>query len=209
MSESSYTPSLERLAQYFRSLPGVGKKSAYRMAFFILDMSEDKAISFANAIIEAKKTVKMCSVCMNISEEEICPVCADSKRDERTICVVENPRDVGAIFRLNEYKGLFHVLHGVISPLDGKTPDMLKIKELIARITALCSKYPENEIEVILATNASVEGEATAMYISKLLKPFGIKITRLAYGLSVGSDLEYTDEITLFKAIEGRTILSL
>lgn len=205
MSESSYTPSLERLAQCFRSLPGIGKKSAYRMAFAILDMPKEKAEAFANSIIEAKNTVKMCSVCQNISEEEICPVCADEKRDERLICVVENPRDVGAIFRLNEYKGLFHVLHGVISPLDGKTPEMLKIKELIARVTSLCSKYSESEIEVILATNASVEGEATAMYIGKLLSPFGIKVTRLAYGLPVGGDLEYTDEVTLYKAIEGRT----
>jgi len=205
MSESSYTPSLERLAQCFRSLPGIGKKSAYRMAFAILDMPKEKAEAFANSIIEAKNTVKMCSVCQNISEAEICPVCADEKRDERLICVVENPRDVGAIFRLNEYKGLFHVLHGVISPLDGKTPEMLKIKELIARVTSLCSKYSESEIEVILATNASVEGEATAMYIGKLLNPFGIKVTRLAYGLPVGGDLEYTDEVTLYKAIEGRT----
>ena len=207
MSESSYTPSLERLAQCFRSLPGVGKKSAYRMAFAVLDMPEEKAVSFANSILDAKKTVKKCCICQNISEEDICPVCADEKRDERLICVVENPRDVGAVFRLNEYKGLFHVLYGVISPLDGKTPDMLKIKELVARVSNLCSKYKEDEIEVILATNASVEGEATAMYIGKLLKPFGIKITRLAYGLSVGSDLEYTDEVTLFKAIEGRTSL--
>lgn len=204
MSESSYTPSLERLAQYFRSLPGVGKKSSYRMAFSILDMPEEKAVSFANAIIEAKKSVKKCTVCQNISEEDICPVCADEKRDEKTICVVENPRDVGAIFRLNEYKGLFHVLHGVISPLDGKTPDMLKVKELISRVASLCKKYSEKEIEVILATNASVEGEATAMYIAKLLSVFDIKVTRLAYGIPVGGDLEYTDEVTLYKAIEGR-----
>lgn len=207
MSESSYTPSLERLAQYLRTLPGVGKKSAYRMAFSILDMPEEKALGFANAIIEAKKSVKMCRVCQNISEEELCAVCADTKRDEKTICVVENPRDVGAIFRLSEYKGMFHVLHGVISPLDGKTPDMLKIKELVSRISSLCTKYPSEEIEIILATNASVEGEATAMYIAKLLSPFGIKISRLAYGLPVGGDLEYTDEVTLYKAIEGRNIL--
>lgn len=205
MSESSYTPSLERLAGYFRSLPGVGKKSAYRMAFAVLDMPKEKALAFAQAITDAKNSAKTCSVCQNISEDEICPVCADEKRDEKLICVVENPRDVGAIFRLNEYKGLFHVLHGVISPLDGKTPDMLKIKELISRVTSLCSKYTESEIEVILATNASVEGEATAMYIAKLLSPFGIKVTRLAYGLPVGGDLEYTDEVTLYKAIEGRT----
>ncbi len=205
MSESSYTPSLERLAGCFRSLPGVGKKSSYRMAFAVLDMSKEKAESFAAAIIDAKKTVKQCTVCQNISEEDICPVCADKNRNEKLICVVENPRDVGAIHRLSDYKGLFHVLHGVISPLDGKTPEMLKIKELIARVSNICSKYKEDEIEVILATNASVEGEATAMYIAKLLKPFGIKITRLAYGLSVGSDLEYTDEVTLYKAIEGRT----
>ncbi|MBP3580889.1 MAG: recombination protein RecR [Clostridia bacterium] len=207
MSESSYTPSLERLAQHFRSLPGVGKKSAYRMAFAVLDMPQEKALSFANAITEAKNSVKTCSVCQNISEDDICRVCADQNRDEKLICIVENPRDVGAIFRLNEYKGLFHVLHGVISPLDGKTPEMLKIKELVSRITSLCQKYSEDEIEVILATNASVEGEATAMYIAKLLSPFGIKISRLAYGMPVGADLEYTDEVTLYKAIEGRTKL--
>ncbi len=207
MPESSYTPSLERLAQHFRSLPGVGKKSAYRMAFAVLDMPQEKALSFATAISEAKKSVRTCCVCQNISEDEICQVCADQNRDEKLICIVENPRDVGAIFRLNEYKGLFHVLHGVISPLDGKTPEMLKIKELVARITSLCQKYSEGEIEVILATNASVEGEATAMYIAKLLSPFGIKISRLAYGMPVGADLEYTDEVTLYKAIEGRTKL--
>lgn len=205
MADISYTPSIERLAQSFRTLPGVGKKSAYRMAFAVLDMPKEKALAFAQAITDAKNSAKTCSVCQNISEDEICPVCADEKRDEKLICVVENPRDVGAIFRLNEYKGLFHVLHGVISPLDGKTPDMLKIKELISRVTSLCSKYTESEIEVILATNASVEGEATAMYIAKLLSPFGIKVTRLAYGLPVGGDLEYTDEVTLYKAIEGRT----
>lgn len=204
MSESSYTPSLERLAGCFRALPGVGKKSAYRMAFAVLDMSKEKAEAFAGAILDAKKAVKKCCVCQNISEEDICSVCADKDRDEKLICVVENPRDVGAIHRLSEYKGLFHVLHGVISPLDGRTPDMLKIKELIARVGELCKKYKESEIEVILATNASVEGEATAMYVGKLLNPFGIKVTRLAYGIPVGGDLEYTDEVTLCKAIEGR-----
>ncbi len=204
MSESSYTPSLERLAGYFRSLPGVGKKSAYRMAFAVLDMPKEKALAFAQAITDAKNSSKTCSVCQNISEDEICPICADEKRDEKLICVVENPRDVGAIYRLNEYKGVFHVLHGVISPLDGKTPDMLKIKELISRVTSLCKKYSEKDIEVILATNASVEGEATAMYVAKLLSVFDIKVTRLAYGIPVGGDLEYTDEVTLFRAIEGR-----
>lgn len=206
MRDTGYTPSIEKLAGYFKMLPGVGKKSAYRMAFAVLDMSEEKASDFSNAIINAKRSVKLCPICQNMSEnDELCPICSDKKRNERTICVVENPRDVGSIMRLNEYNGLFHVLHGTISPLDGRGPEALKIKELISRVTQLCVKYPEEEIEVILATNASVEGEATAMYICKLLNSFGIKLTRLAYGLPVGGDLEYTDEFTLSKAIEGRT----
>lgn len=208
MSEAGYTPAIERLAGYFKMLPGVGKKGAYRMAFAVLDMSPERAEDFAKAIVNAKTAVKLCPVCQNMSEgEDLCPVCSDKKRDERTICVVENPRDVGAIMRLNDYNGLFHILHGTISPLEGRSPEMLKIKELIARITELCSRYREDEIEVILATNASVEGEATAMYIYKLLKSFGIKLSRLAYGIPVGGDIEYTDEFTLSKAIEGRTYL--
>lgn len=204
MADISYTPSIERLAQNFRQLPGVGKKSSYRMAFSILDMPEEKAKSFVQAILDAKKSTKRCRICQNICESDVCRICADDKRNQKQICVVENPRDVNAIERISEYKGVFHVLYGVISPLEGKTPEMIKIKELIGRINELCTSESAEEIEVILATNPSTEGDATAMYISRLLSPFGIKVSRLAYGIPVGGDLEYTDEITLFKAIEGR-----
>lgn len=207
MADISYTPSIERLAQSFRTLPGIGKKSAYRMAFAVLEMPEEKALQFANSIIEAKKNAKKCSVCQNISESDICHICGDEKRNKNTICVVENPRDVNAIERISEYKGVFHVLYGVISPLEGKTPEMIKIKELVLRINDLCSETKPEEIEVILATNPSTEGDATAMYISRLLSPFGVRVSRLAYGIPVGGDLEYTDEVTLFRALEGRATL--
>ena len=207
MADISYTPSIERLAQQFRTLPGVGKKSAYRMAFSVLDMPEEKAKAFADAILEAKKATKKCSVCQNISESDICHICASEKRNKNLICVVENPRDVNAIERIAEYKGVFHVLYGVISPLEGKTPEMIKIKELISRVNELCASAKPEEIEVILATNPSTEGDATAMYISRLLSPFGVKVSRLAYGIPVGGDLEYTDEVTLFRALEGRAAL--
>ena len=207
MADIFYTPAVERLAQSFRSLPGIGKKSAYRMAFSVLDMSEEKAAAFAAAILEAKKATKKCSVCQNISEDEVCHICRDEKRNKNLICVVENPRDVNAIERISEYKGVFHVLYGVISPLEGKTPEMIKIKELISRVNELCASAKPEEIEVILATNPSTEGDATAMYISRLLSPFGIKVSRLAYGIPVGGDLEYTDEVTLFRALEGRATL--
>lgn len=205
MADIFYTPSVERLAQAFRSLPGVGKKSSYRMAFSVLDMPEEKAKEFAAAILEAKKTTTHCSVCQNISEGEICRICADEKRDNKTICVVENPRDVNAIERISEYKGVFHVLYGVISPLEGKTPEMIKIKELISRVNDLCACCEPKDIEVIIATNPSTEGDATAMYISRLLSPFGVRVSRLAYGIPVGGDLEYTDEVTLFRALKGRS----
>ena len=209
MADISYIPSIEKLAQCFRSLPGVGKKSAYRMAFSVLDMPKDKAEQFANAILEAKNNAKCCSVCQNISESEVCHICSDSKRNQNLICVVENPRDVNAIEKISEYKGVFHVLYGVISPLEGKTPEMIKIKELIARVNTLCANTSDpSQIEIILATNPSVEGDATAMYISRLLSPFGVKVSRLAYGIPVGGDLEYTDELTLFRALEGRSLLS-
>ncbi len=207
MADILYTPSIEKLASHFKSLPGVGKKSAYRMAFSLLDMPEEKALQFANAIIEAKKNAKKCAVCQNISEDDVCHICRDEKRNKNQICVVENPRDVAAIERISEYKGVFHVLYGVISPLDGRTPDMIKIKELIARVNELCTQTAPSETEVILATNPSTEGDATAMYISRLLSPFGVKVSRLAYGIPVGGDLEYTDEVTLFRAIEGRSEL--
>lgn len=204
----SYIPSLENLASQFRKLPGIGKKSAYRLAYALLELPEKEVEDFADAMISAKKGIKKCAVCRNISDSEICPICADSKRNARQICVVEDPRDVAAIVKINEYSGVFHVLGGLISPLEGKTPDKLTIKELLARINSLYSKKDasgkDDEIEVILATNPSVEGDATAMYISRLVKPLGVKVTRLAYGIPVGGDLEYADDVTLSRALSGR-----
>lgn len=201
---NSFIPPIERLAAEFRRLPGVGRKSAYRMAFAVLDFSEEQAKDFADAILYAKSGVKTCRVCQNISESDVCPICSDTKRNHSLICVVEDPRDVAAIIKINEFDGVFHVLGGLISPLEGKTPDKLKIKELLTRIGSLQSES-DGEIEVIIATNPSVEGDATAMYISRLLKPLGVKVTRLAYGIPVGGDLEYADEVTLSRAISGRS----
>lgn len=204
----SYIPSLENLASQFRKLPGIGKKSAYRLAYALLELSEKEVEDFAGAMISAKKGITKCRICRNISDSEVCPICADSKRNARQICVVEDPRDVAAIVKINEYSGVFHVLGGLISPLEGKTPDKLTIKELLARINSLYSKKDasgkDEEIEVILATNPSVEGDATAMYISRLVKPLGVKVTRLAYGIPVGGDLEYADDVTLSRALSGR-----
>ena len=205
MSESnSFIPTLENLAAQFRKLPGVGKKSAYRMAFAVLDFSDTEAKAFSDAITTAKKNITRCSICQNISDAPVCPICADRKRNRALICVVEDPRDVAAIVKISEYEGVFHVLGGLISPLEGKTPDKLKIKELLSRINGLLSE-DENGIEIIIATNPSVEGDATAMYISRLIKPLGVKVTRLAYGIPVGGDLEYADEVTLSRAISGRS----
>ena len=205
---SSYIPSLENLACQFRKLPGIGKKSAYRLAYALIELSEKEVEDFAGAMISAKKCITKCSIRRNISDSEVCPICADSKRNARQICVVEDPRDVAAIVKINEYSGVFHVLGGLISPLEGKTPDKLTIKELLARINSLYSKKDasgkDEEIEVILATNPSVEGDATAMYISRLVKPLGVKVTRLAYGIPVGGDLEYADDVTLSRALSGR-----
>ena len=205
---SSYIPSLENLASQFRKLPGIGKKSAYRLAYALIELSEKEVEDFAGAMISAKKGITKCSICRNISDSEVCPICADSKRNARQICVVEDPRDVAAIVKINEYNGVFHVPGGLISPLEGKTPDKLTIKELLARINSLYSKKDasgkDDEIEVILATNPSVEGDATAMYISRLVKPLGVKVTRLAYGIPVGGDLEYADDVTLSRALSGR-----
>lgn len=195
---AEYIESLQNLAEKFSSLGGVGKKSALRMAFSVLEMSDGEAEEFANAILEAKRKIHLCPVCQNITDKEICPVCADMQRDRKTILVVSDPKAVISMEKVREYRGLYHVLHGVISPMNGITPDKLKIKELLERISN------EDVEEVIVATNPTVEGEATAMYISRLLKPIGIKVTRLAYGVPMGSDLEYADEITLFRAIEGR-----
>ena len=195
---ADYIESLQNLADKFGSLPGVGKKTAMRMAYSVLELPMEEAESFAKAIIDAKEKIHLCPICQNLTDREICSVCDDLSRDKSVICVVEDARDVFSIEKVREYRGLYHVLHGVISPMNGVTPDKLKIKELLARIAS------DEVKEVIIATNPTVEGEATAMYLSKLLKPFDIKTTRLAYGIPVGSDLEYADEITLYRAIEGR-----
>ena len=195
---AEYIESLQKLAEKFGKLQGVGRKNAMKMAFSVLDMTNEEAEDFAKAIIEAKEKIHLCPICQNITDREICPICADLQRDRKTVCVVSDPRVVMSMEKVREFKGLYHVLHGVISPMNGLTPEKLKIKELLARLG-------EGEIEeIIVATNPTVEGEATAMYLSRLLKPMGIKVTRLAYGVPMGSDLEYADEITLFRAIEGR-----
>lgn len=197
MAESNPLP-LILLAEQFAKLPGIGMKTAQRLAYFVMSMSEEDAKSFSDAILKAHKTIHSCKVCQNLTDVEICPICNDSRRDQTTICVVEGPKDVSAFERTNEYKGVYHVLHGLISPIDGITPDKLRIKELLSRI------QKSDISEVIMATNPTVEGEATAMYISRLLKPLGIKVTRLAFGLPIGGILEYADEVTLFKALENR-----
>jgi len=193
-----YAAPVARLIDEFEKLPGIGHKTAQRLAFHILNMPADKAIAFANAIIDAKKTIHYCSVCGDLTDTDPCRICSSQNRDRSVICVVESPRDVAAMERIKEYKGLYHVLHGVISPLDGIGPDDINMKSLIKRVG-------EGEIkEVILATNPDVEGEATAMYIAKLIRPMCIKTTRIAHGLPVGGDLEYADEVTLAKSLEGR-----
>jgi len=193
-----FTPALERLIEHFRLLPGIGYKSAVRMAFHILDMPEDKARTFAEAILDAREKIGHCKICQDISETDVCALCSDPGRDKSIICVVESSKDVLAIEKINDYKGLFHVLGGLIDPMEGIGPDELKVKELLTRLG------DETVQEIIVATNPSIEGEATAMYLSRILKPFGIKTTRLAYGLPAGGELEYADELTLFKALEGR-----
>lgn len=192
-----HVPPLEGLVEKFESLPGIGHKSAQRLAYHILDLSKGEAESFANAILEAHEKIHYCSVCCNLTDGELCPVCRNSARDKSTICVMEEPKDVFALERAGEYTAQYHVLHGAISPLSGIGPDQLRIKELLARIDGSVN-------EVIMATNPTVEGEATAMYLSRLLKPLGVKVTRLAYGIPVGGDLEYADEVTLQRAMEGR-----
>ncbi len=190
--------SLRKLAEHFASLPGIGKKTAQRLAFHILDMSKEQAKSFADSIIEAKETIHNCNVCQNFTDKDVCEICASKERNDNIICVVEDPKDVQAFERLQEYKGKYHVLHGLISPLDGIGPEHIKIKELLLRL-----QTTEVE-EVIMATNPTIEGEATAMYISRLLKPLNIKVTRLAFGIPVGGELEYADNVTLNKALENR-----
>lgn len=187
---------LEELINQFERIPGIGRKSAQRMAFYILGLDPAEAKKFASAIESVHESIKQCSVCCNLTENETCSICANEARNKALVCVVEDPRDVMAIERTHEYDGLYHVLHGAISPMDGIGPDQLTIKQLLARLDGV--------EEVIMATNPTVSGEATAMYVSRLLKPLGIKVTRLAYGVPVGADLEYADEVTLSRAMEGR-----
>ena len=195
---SLYSPSIEKLIESFEKLPSIGHKTAARLAFYMLNCSEEETNEFVSSIIKKKKNLKYCSKCFNISDTDPCNICSNPKRDESVICVVEDVRDVVAMEKTHEFKGVYHVLHGSISPMNGIGPDDIKIKELLSRLM-------DGKVnEVILATNPRVEGEATAMYLSKLIKPLGAKVTRIAHGIPVGGDLEYTDEITLTKAMEGR-----
>ena len=195
---SIYSPSIEKLIESFERLPSIGHKTATRLAFHMLNLSEEETNEFIGSIENARKNLKYCSICYNISDTDPCEICANSKRDSNIICVVEDVKDIIAMERTHEFKGLYHVLHGTISPMNGIGPEDIKIKELLNRLS-------NSEIkEVIIATNPRVEGESTAMYLSKLIKPFGIKVSRIAHGIPVGGDLEYTDEITLAKALEGR-----
>ena len=195
---TNFPATLENLIEKFASLPGIGYKSAQRLAFYILGQSDEEALSFADAIADAKRSVHCCSVCQNLTDMDVCGICTDSRRDATTVCVVADPKDVAAIERAREYNGLYHVLHGVISPMNHVGPDDIRIKELVSRVA-------EGSVqEIIMATNPDTEGETTAKYISRLLKPFGVKVTRLAYGIPVGGNLEFTDDATLLRAIEGR-----
>jgi len=193
-----YIEPIARLISELSKLPGIGNKTAQRLAFYIINMPDEQVGQLASAIAEVKNKIRYCSVCQNITDVNPCRICSNPQRDPSLICVVEDPRDVIAMEKTRDFHGLYHVLHGVISPMNGIGPDDIKIKELIARVSDDTVK------EVILATNPDVEGEATAVYISKLLKPMGIKVTRIAHGLPVGGDLEYADEVTLSKALEGR-----
>ena len=195
---SYYSPSIEKLIESFEKLPSIGHKTATRLAFHMLNLNEESTKEFINSITEAKKNLKYCSKCFNITETDPCPICSSPKRDQSTICVVEDVKDVVAMEKTHEFKGVYHVLHGSISPMNGIGPEDIKIKELLERLRDTDVK------EIIIATNPRVEGEATAIYLSKLIKPIGIKVTRIAHGIPVGGDLEYTDEVTLSKALEGR-----
>ena len=189
---------LERLTEQFAKLPGIGGKTAQRLAFHVLSLPPEEAEEFAQSILDAKKSVHTCQICQNLTDQEVCPICSNEQRDHSQICVVAEPRDVIAMERSREFSGVYHVLHGVISPLNHIGPDDLKIRELLSRVAQ------GNVTEVIMATNPDTEGEATAMYLSRLLRPLEVKVTRLAYGIPVGSQLEYADEITLLRALEGR-----
>ncbi len=191
-------PSLERLVDAFARLPGIGRKTAQRLAMYMLTSDDRVTNEFCDALTEAKKNIKYCKHCQNLTDSEVCSVCGSATRDRSVICVVSEPQDVMAFERMREYNGLYHVLHGALSPMDGIGPEVLKIKELMARLSG------DEVKEIILATDPTVEGETTASYISRLVKPLGVKVTRLAYGVPVGSDLEYADEVTLARALEGR-----
>lgn len=193
-----YSSSIAQLIEEFTKLPGIGRKTAQRLAFHVISMPNQDAHNLADAIVKAKENIKYCKVCTNLTDQETCNICSDKRRDPLTICVVEDPRDVVAMEKTKEFKGYYHVLHGAISPLEGVGPEDIKIKELLARLSE------QTVDEVIIATNPNIEGEATAMYLSKLLNPLGIKVTRIAHGIPVGGDLEYADEVTLTKALEGR-----
>jgi len=195
---SFFPPSLETMIDKFAALPGVGRKSAQRLAFHILALPEGEAEGFADAIIQARENVHTCPVCQNLTDSDLCSICTSDRRDKTVICVVAEPRDVLSIERSREFSGVYHVLHGILSPMNRIGPDDIRINELVKRVN-------ENGIsEVIMATNPDTEGEATAMYISRMLKPFGVKVTRLAYGIPVGSNLEFADDATLLRALEGR-----
>lgn len=194
----NYSEPIDRLINEFSKLPGIGRKTAQRLAFHVINMDIKDVTGLSKALVDVKNEIKYCSICCNISDLEVCPICANSHRDPSTICVVEDPRDVAAMERTKDYSGRYHVLNGVISPMDGIGPDMLNIMELISRLGDGSVK------EIIMATNPTIEGEATAMYISRLVKPMGIKVTRIAHGLPVGGDLEYADDVTISKALEGR-----
>ena len=197
MAEHNALP-LIVLSEQFAKLPGIGMKTAQRLAYAVISMSDEEAKKFAEAIISAKQDVGYCTQCQNLTEFDLCPICSDSRRDSSVICVVETPKDVTAFERTNEYNGTYHVLHGLISPINSVGPDDIKLRELLDRI------HKNNITEIIMATNPTVEGEATAMYIARLLKPMGVMVTRLAFGIPVGGQLEYADEVTLYKALENR-----
>ena len=194
-----FPAALQNLADQFARLPGIGGKTAQRLAFHVLSMDADDAQEFADAILEAKQTVHKCPCCQNLTDKELCPVCSDERRDRSTVCVVESPKDLLAFEKTKEYNGVYHVLHGLLSPMSGIGPEQIHVKELMSRMGDGTVK------EVIMATNPTVEGEATAMYIARLLKPMGVKVTRLAYGIPVGGNLEFADEVTLYRALEGRS----
>lgn len=194
----NYSEPIDRLINEFSKLPGVGRKTAQRLAFHVINMNKEDVLGLSKALYDVKNDIRYCKVCCNISDSDLCSICSNSHRDSSTICVVEDPRDVAAMERTKDYNGLYHVLNGVISPVDGIGPEMLNIKELISRLGG-------GDIgEIIMATNPTIEGEATAMYISRLVKPMGIKVTRIAHGLPVGGDIEYADDVTISKALEGR-----